>query len=421
MRANPELVLWPVNPSWFNRFQQNNSTVVENAWFYVSTEGWFRKRRDYSSINTSNFKALARQRKQLPVNPYSSHSSWWDGTPYTYRLYGTNNVGTVTVRRHTYHSVYHFNPYFPRAQHVASVQQVARSRAAKDASGLSVNLAQAFGERKQTANLITNTIWRIANAARSLRRADLISCFHYLSISKPPSASLTRRVVKTPAKDRVANFWLELQYGWKPLLQDVHDAAETLAKHIETDPWHSKITGSARGSEVRFNFTKSDFPVSKGSQTDDTSAKFTLYMRLDSKSRSILAQTGISNPALLAWELLPYSFVVDWFIPVGNYLQSLNEFDGWIFVQGYLNQRTKMKYFRTWQRDVHTITNDSYQSVYLESYTGQATAESFLFSREVITAFPQANFPKLRSLDEALSPTHALNGLALLTSLFSRR
>ena len=34
---------------------------------------------------------------------------------------------------------------------------------------------------------------------------------------------------------------------------------------------------------------------------------------------------SLDNPAVLAWEALPYSFVVDWFIPIGDYLnETLN-------------------------------------------------------------------------------------------------
>jgi hypothetical protein len=36
------------------------------------------------------------------------------------------------------------------------------------------------------------------------------------------------------------------------------------------------------------------------------------------------SQLGLDNPALLAWELLPYSFILDWYIPVSGFLQNAN-------------------------------------------------------------------------------------------------
>ena len=41
-----------------------------------------------------------------------------------------------------------------------------------------------------------------------------------------------------------------------------------------------------------------------------------------SSSRIVLGQLGFDNPALIAYELMPYSFVVDWFYNIGDYLQS---------------------------------------------------------------------------------------------------
>lgn len=40
------------------------------------------------------------------------------------------------------------------------------------------------------------------------------------------------------------------------------------------------------------------------------------------------SQYGLNNPSLIAWELVPYSFVVDWFLPVGDYLERLGAFSG---------------------------------------------------------------------------------------------
>ena len=35
-------------------------------------------------------------------------------------------------------------------------------------------------------------------------------------------------------------------------------------------------------------------------------------------------QLGFINPAVVVWDAVPYSFVVDWFLPVGKFLQSFS-------------------------------------------------------------------------------------------------
>jgi hypothetical protein len=37
---------------------------------------------------------------------------------------------------------------------------------------------------------------------------------------------------------------------------------------------------------------------------------------------------GLTNPAVVAWELVPFSFVVDWFVNVSEFLGQFDEFIG---------------------------------------------------------------------------------------------
>ncbi len=117
-----------------------------------------------------------------------------------------------------------------------------------------------------------------------------------------------------------ANAWLELSYGWLPLLSDVHESMGVIAKAADghysrkytaklqrtgSPPWHPntnyvQCTGAA---VVRRKLVYEVEPV--------TSFK------------SLMAVYGLNDPASLAWELLPWSFVVDWFVPVGSYLDAL--------------------------------------------------------------------------------------------------
>jgi hypothetical protein len=233
---------------------------------------------------------------------------------------------------------------FPSPVHLAEAYTKARARLADKVNGMSVNLAQALGERRQTADLLVSTATRIAAAALALRRGRLGDFASALSLGPHgiPSAKKWAKVAKTPVSKRISNHWLEYTYGWKPLLQDAFGVAELLANHLSTDRYNIGVSSSAtaeekiviRGSGLGANSTKAS----------KTKTKMSLTYRLDSSARSVLAQTGISNPALLAWELLPYSFVVDWFLPVGNYLQALDAFSGFQFVDGWISQKTTMTY-----------------------------------------------------------------------------
>jgi hypothetical protein len=43
---------------------------------------------------------------------------------------------------------------------------------------------------------------------------------------------------------------------------------------------------------------------------------------------ALASQLGVVNPASIAWELIPFSFIVDWFLNVGDFLNQFSDFLG---------------------------------------------------------------------------------------------
>jgi len=263
----------------------------------------------------------------------------------------------------------------------------AQARLADSVNAMKVNLGEVFAERKQTVALLVSTAERIAVAARALRRGRLGDVYDALSMDVKHSLSPRQHaaILRTPPERRVASSWLQFKYGWKPLVQDCHGAAELLGQHIAGRPSHVSFRGSAK------TFTPSSSRVLGEGSFDftgintTTKHKYVCRFSLDSESRAGLAQTGLTNPALLAWELLPYSFVVDWFLPVGNYLQSLDDFSGFSFVDGcetYYTEATRL--------DVHSLE-------YHNRHIGGGVFESFTERTNTFSKGVQFNRTRLYS------------------------
>jgi hypothetical protein len=79
--------------------------------------------------------------------------------------------------------------------------------------------------------------------------------------------------------------------------------------------------------------------------------KLTVLYRVDYPDAREGAQI-FGNVWQLAWELIPLSFVVDWFLPVGKYLDSLNATKGITFLDGY--EGYKREVFTTFAADRHS-------------------------------------------------------------------
>lgn len=288
----------------------------------------------------------------------------------------------------------------------------------------SFNAAQAVAERKQTANLVASTATKVAKAFGSLRKGNFVKAATDLGVI--PKKRAGRRFNKDYPVDQakaVGNAWLELQYGWKPLLSDVYGSMETMAKANNPPSGNpntifKKMTARAKRTESPYKRT--DFPLGTavGSWYEisqgvvECHVKIGVTYAISSPALTSMAKVGITNPALLAWELLPYSFVVDWFLPIGNYLSSLDATAGLLFVDGYVTV------YRKYRGTYDTMKGYSSASGY-KRYSGTSSGQktSFLVKRTPLGGFPSAPLPSFKN---PLSSSHVASAMALLLQNFKR-
>jgi hypothetical protein len=270
---------------------------------------------------------------------------------------------------------------------------------------MSINLGQAFAERKMTANLIGDTASRLGKSFRYLRRGQTRKAMNELGIG---------RSVIAPKGRNGPGQWLELQYGWKPLLSDVYGACEALSKRPKED-WTVTAKGTATSEDV-WNYSVPATPTGYVWAYSCTARRVTkAFTRIDAQPQNAakiaLASVGVTNPLLIAWELVPYSFVVDWFLPIGGWLESLDALLG--FGPAFTSQ------------SVYTECNWT-----LQGLSGNWGASSFkrndwagakrivTLVRSASAGVPMARFP---SIKDGRSGLHMANGIALLASAFGRR
>lgn len=123
------------------------------------------------------------------------------------------------------------------------------------------------------------------------------------------------------------------------------------------------------------------------------------------------------NPVSIAWELLPYSFVVDWFFNVGNYVRNLETalLYGGDFVDGYM---TKVSYAQM-KMVPKRYSYPKGSGTGLVSCTFDAKSEAYLvnFNRSILTSSPTPEVPSFRA---DLGSARLLNAAALLAVLLKK-
>lgn len=403
----------------FNYYHKNSPesipTVVNRSWADGGELGVYNRKVNKAKVKTTDFLLLRKQRK-LPQNAYSLNSLKSSGTPYQDYSVTINEEGTGYPTTTVYWSdcrAFDNTPPLSYGFHsFQATDYLARKRLAETVNKASVNLGVMFAERQQTANLIGNTARRIAEAAYALRKGNLRGVSDVLGISsRDPgwhSSSLKAAVQKTDPSKRVSNYWLEIQFGWKPLLSDIYGSAELLARHAVGWSHHSTATASA--SQVYNKSFKRPSDLFTGNGTVGCRTRYVANYRLDNYARAAFDSLGITNPLTVAWEILPYSFVVDWFIDVSGFLKTLNAFDGFEYVSGTISRTAKGKMIKNFSL--------SYSGGYGGGVSGSSAWDQVSYERQPQNTFPPSVPPTLRNpLDK--DPTWTfLTSLALLRQLF---
>lgn len=159
-------------------------------------------------------------------------------------------------------------------------------------------------------------LYKAAVAVKSLRLGDALRA---LEVTLPPKKrNGVRARANTPA-----SMWLELTFGWMPMVQDIGTSVEILQRDFPVE--RIKASGS-NFLEVKVgNGFDPLNPYSWGGYSlRKAVASYSGIMRITNPNVLLASQLGFVNPAAIVWDAVPFSFVVDWFIPVGKFLKSFS-------------------------------------------------------------------------------------------------
>ncbi|DAD51846.1 TPA_asm: maturation protein [ssRNA phage Esthiorhiza.4_2] len=135
----------------------------------------------------------------------------------------------------------------------------------------------------------------------------------------------------------IADTWLEYVFGWGPLLSDIDSGAQALANATTYRAPTKHVIGSAKKSEV-VHGTYSDvispdnqyyFVSYKPITKTEVEVKYIggVYAKAGGDGiSSNLADFGVDMRSFLPtlWELIPYSFLVDYISNVGQFVEGLS-------------------------------------------------------------------------------------------------
>jgi len=367
------------------------------------------------SVKTPGYKALRKSGAHLPVNPYRANR--------TERVYPT---------RLTYNGYVTGNPGFQNALSVAtngSFQALGRTSYTEPMSSLiaraqnevvqrtrekDIDLGVALGEFHETCELFYTHAKRIVRMVNTLRHKNVLDAVqsalgHY---DKGNNTKPLRDLPKT-----IRDLYLETVFGVVPLVNDMTDAA----KHV------NRLNGVKTIVHRASKRISSDFDLSHSTSEEmfrasgQTRVSSVITYTVENAFLHELDELGLVNPIQVAYQLVPFSFVLDWFIPIGSFLSGVVPPQGIAFRDG--STTTTFDGASSHSTDIAPLktVSGSPDLVHDPNQVGYSALEErrdIYVERKVLSTFPE---PKLIVPDLSLSYGKVTSGLALLSTFLPHR
>lgn len=205
-------------------------------------------------------------------------------------------------------------------------ENAAKLRAGSSFTSQIGDFGETFATLTETGTMIGKRASQLARLAWALKKGN------FKKVADILGGAVPGRVSRLPPHRRLADGWLELEFGWKPLVSDVYSGIEAYHNRLKAGQqlssgrkWANpggfnpgKRPGSPLGTDSRGTQGTFDRMMTSGSN-----ASARVYGVVSDPNLATLNQMGLANPALLAWQLLPFSFVVDWFLPISQILSYM--------------------------------------------------------------------------------------------------
>lgn len=296
-----------------------------------------------------------------------------------YWSYGQHGFGSDTLSAYTspWNSISMNNLYY---------ETMAAANAAVTSSDVSAG--ETIAELPQTVGTLADL------SIRTLRGYHLARKGKWGEAAKVLSFDGVRSIPKG-----IADYFLMWKFGIKPAVEDAYQMAKAIQDALNKP---ALVAVTRRREEEGPYVSVPGWTAEFHDRISVAEVKY-IYRVMDRHAHAI---NVLIDPLTLPWQLLPLSFVVDWFVPISSFIRGITTSVGLEFVSGYGTRYRKASATYT---KVGPVINPS--ATVVDNATVSASAEGF--KREILGSFKNKMYLPGISLSS--------NQAAVLTALLTQR
>jgi len=183
---------------------------------------------------------------------------------------------------------------------------------------------------------LRKTVTMIRKPALALRKLVKQTENKSLSIIRKNKGKMITRAGRKEVQTAIAGSYLEGVFGWAPLISDIKDAAVAFAR-LQGEYRHERFRAFGLSEDVTHSVSSNnngfDLPVCEFLATWKQVATVVYYgsfqghspdVKLGATAERIVGLSGFDWRSFIptVWEVIPYSFLVDYFVNIGDMLEA---------------------------------------------------------------------------------------------------
>jgi len=222
------------------------------------------------------------------------------------------------------------------------------------------------------------------------------------------------------AEESILKAWLTYQFAVIPLINDLHSAARSLSywQFDRGNPMRLTVKKGAQDSWVaRYNLTEEvggSFyrgRIVTSYEVECTAAEhWSMVLEVPPGTDRDLQRLGLTNPGADLYELVRFSWLLDYAIGIGDWLRSMTNLEHIDFVEGSRSRLGKIR-TTTGEISVQPVRTDT--NTIGATGSGRIMIDGGRFERTVVTKIPMpAAFPAFK---KTIGVNQVANALAALS------
>jgi hypothetical protein len=387
-------------------------------------------------------------RDKLHLGDKVTPLSWYNGTIVFRGTRKTDVMGTYLNReingysyynRESYDGVYHCVP-FDTAYNYSSLTSpgplspeadyaISDKKALKKLQQRKLDVGTIIAELSSSVSYFARYAFQGATLLHAIRHGKWDKVLIDLGISKrkfKAANAKARRAFATSGirnsgeyakaiAGQVATRNLELQFAIKPMLNDINDynllVAEQL-KHLQTAIFAVKGRNMRKVDHYDNVYvgdvcTTMEYRISQCAITK-------LYVQVDDLEKQLQKSLGLEHYLRPVWEMVPYSWLLDYVIDIGDFLDAVMATMGLTFIHGYHSTRTMGIVRKITSEDSTDAVVPARNVFVLETQAAYINT----YRRATLEAFPH---PRISFVLDDISEGKITNVISLAVSLATGR